>query len=430
MGDADTTTYTVYAVDRDAIEKSLAKANRRARRAGLAEYGHRFDETDPEYCYDEFLCPTRVVRDDDGRELYRVDTAGNRVEPYDIRQRLILTVTGLAPALPGGWELLGTVTEDEAAGPVVQLFTDRGEEVAETRDMSGYQDRETWNNCDHCNRIRSRNRVFLLINNGGEITRVGSTCMSAFLGIKFDATGRGAIRMKKELDEFEIREYVGGPADSLYRITDVLAISYAEIRDNGWTSREDAHYSRKPATVDEVKQLVTGRGLGAHVKRLAAVDSVDAETVTALWDYARGMSARTMSAYAAKVSTVANGRNGLVSFANIGILASSVLSKRRDDERQAKERLVRDSAHVGEIGQRLEFPALTVMSTRTICGAYGETQIVTFATPDGDVVKWFNSGRKSLDEGKVYTVVGTVKAHGEFRGVKETVLTRCRVAAG
>lgn len=35
---------------------------------------------------------------------------------------------------------------------------------------------------------------------------------------------------------------------------------------------------------------------------------------------------------------------------------------------------------------------------------------------------------KCFDEESVKTIVGTVKEHSEFRDVKQTVLTRCKVA--
>lgn len=47
-------------------------------------------------------------------------------------------------------------------------------------------------------------------------------------------------------------------------------------------------------------------------------------------------------------------------------------------------------------------------------------------TVKGNVFVWTTS--TYLNTNKEYTVKGTVKEHAEFKGTKQTVLTRCRVA--
>jgi len=55
------------------------------------------------------------------------------------------------------------------------------------------------------------------------------------------------------------------------------------------------------------------------------------------------------------------------------------------------------------------------------------TFLYEFTTEDGNILIWKTS--KWLDDEKEFkTVSGTVKAHNEFRGVKQTELTRCKVA--
>ena len=57
---------------------------------------------------------------------------------------------------------------------------------------------------------------------------------------------------------------------------------------------------------------------------------------------------------------------------------------------------------------------------------------------DGNVITWKTQGwlefrdkasgeSKSVDTEYPFTITGTVKEHAEYRGVKQTVLTRCKV---
>ena len=47
---------------------------------------------------------------------------------------------------------------------------------------------------------------------------------------------------------------------------------------------------------------------------------------------------------------------------------------------------------------------------------------------DGNVYTW-KTGKYIDDTVDEMSITGTVKAHTEFRGIKQTELTRCRVAA-
>ena len=61
------------------------------------------------------------------------------------------------------------------------------------------------------------------------------------------------------------------------------------------------------------------------------------------------------------------------------------------------------------------------------CTMYGGTHLVTVFT-DGGVVKTFTTARwlTDVNTGDRVTMTGTVKAHGEYEGRRETTLTRTK----
>lgn len=81
------------------------------------------------------------------------------------------------------------------------------------------------------------------------------------------------------------------------------------------------------------------------------------------------------------------------------------------------------SKHQGNIGERIEFDG-EVTHTADINSKYGNSTLHTFEDEAGNVYIW-NTTSKTIPVGTKCHVRGTVKDHGLYRNVKQTVLTRC-----
>ena len=112
----------------------------------------------------------------------------------------------------------------------------------------------------------------------------------------------------------------------------------------------------------------------------------------------------------------------------------------------AEEECAKANAEVeyyGAVGDKFE---LTLTFDKSFCfeGAYGFTYIHLFYDDEGHQFKWSSSNGtykveydKTADFGGIeycefeighkYLMKGTVKAHNEYKGVKQTVITRCKV---
>ena len=126
--------------------------------------------------------------------------------------------------------------------------------------------------------------------------------------------------------------------------------------------------------------------------------------------------------------------NKLVAYGNINMLCSAIVCWNKNLEREAKKAerekanaQIKDSKYIGEINDRIvcsinEWKILTSWETM-----YGVTRLYRFIDEDGNVIIWKTS--KWLDDSKDYTTIkGTVKEHKDFNGIKQTELTRCKVA--
>lgn len=90
------------------------------------------------------------------------------------------------------------------------------------------------------------------------------------------------------------------------------------------------------------------------------------------------------------------------------------------------------SEYIGNIGDKIEVKVLFKRQYEFISNYtyYGETNYInTFEDESGNILVWKTSSYQSIDEGNTYTIKGTIKDHKEYRNVKQTVLTRCKIVA-
>ena len=118
-----------------------------------------------------------------------------------------------------------------------------------------------------------------------------------------------------------------------------------------------------------------------------------------------------------------------------------MVAKKIAEEERAKANA--EVEYYGAVGDKFE---LTLTFDKSFCfeGAYGFTYIHLFHDDEGHQFKWSSSNGtykveydKTADFGGIeycefeighkYLMKGTVKAHNEYKGVKQTVITRCKV---
>ncbi len=87
------------------------------------------------------------------------------------------------------------------------------------------------------------------------------------------------------------------------------------------------------------------------------------------------------------------------------------------------------SSHVGTVGGKFATTA-TLERRHGFDTAYGRKWILTFRAECGAILVWFTTAggdQWEADLGSVVTIKGTVKEHSEYKGTKQTVMTRCKV---
>jgi len=82
------------------------------------------------------------------------------------------------------------------------------------------------------------------------------------------------------------------------------------------------------------------------------------------------------------------------------------------------------SDYVGTIGQRLRDLTVTYVSAFTFESKYGASTIHTFKQ-DENILVWITASEVHAEVGQTVQLTGTVKAQSEYKGVKQTRLSRC-----
>ena len=82
------------------------------------------------------------------------------------------------------------------------------------------------------------------------------------------------------------------------------------------------------------------------------------------------------------------------------------------------------SEYIGEIKERKRDMKVTLTASRSFDGYYGTTFIYTFDYNE-NVLVWMTSSCQDIEVGEEVFLTGTVKSHDEYKGVKQTKLSRC-----
>lgn len=305
--------------------------------------------------------------------------------------------------------------------------------------------------CDHCAKKRRRAETFVVRSDGSVpgvdagasdrdqpgrplYRQVGRTCLRDFLGGKDAASILWLLSIEREIREVGDDDGEGWGADSTDRSLDMLEFltwTAASIRIVGWTSKAEADARGTSSTSSRALYLITPQGVGFagqwnEARRAHQWTEADVARAGAVLSWAKGLPES--SDYERNLKLVAS-QPRLYS-KHAGILASAIPAFDRETGR-AIERAARaqgqpgSSEHVGEVGKRSDYE-LVIERIADVETDYGMLHIHTMRDASGNAVVWKTTSKRL----EVHTRIkarGTVKRHAEYKGEKQTELSRVNV---
>lgn len=398
-------TYTIPMTAREDIEKAVARAAKKA-----AKYGKELTVT-----YGEPRAEKVAVREIDytTSTIRTIDTITVEVLDLTIDSEIIKK---------DGYKVVAKI-EHLDGGNVVNVFD--GEMNANWSTVAP--------KCEHCNSNRDRKVTFIVESENGEQKQVGSGCLKEYCGI--DPQTIGALNSLREIivnEDVDHYDFRGRPYEVAYDTEEVLAYAIKVYREQGYV-KSGYNGSNKAEIYSQIGKNVT---LSADDKAQA---HEMAEVIKAMdWETAnKNLLDNTQSLL--KAGYCKNNHFGYIAYAPVAY--KKVLEKmERDAQHMAnREAEANASEYVGEIGKRAVFEIAKLELVTSWEGAYGWTYLYKFTDKSGNVLIWFASGtfghwveKNGIEDWELYENVSkikaTVKNYTERDGVKQTVVTRVKVA--
>ena len=338
-----------------------------------------------------------------------------------------VTIEGPTPKL-NGWTFLATLDHAGEAGTIIRAVPGSTAPV---------QYREAPPTCDHCKTLRRRNDTFIVRHDDGRVAQVGRQCLKDFLGHQSpEAVAAVAEFLALAGDYAEGAEDGGeggcGSGSGRIPLDTFLAYVSLSIRTDGWVSRTHAQEWGKSATADlalaTLDRVSDRRRSGLSAKEEDEPQPADYERAAAAIKWSetlRERPAESLNDYEHNLKVVTSSAS--ITYRSTGIAASLITTYERAlgiaAERKAAAAV---SNHVGTIGKRETFKGLTCTKVLHLDTQYGALNINLFRDAAGNVLVW-RTGSFDGRIGWTYDLKATVKAHGDYSGVKQTDLSRAAV---
>lgn len=344
----------------------------------------------------------------------RDDSAVGSLDEYILVLVHPVTVTGAQPVL-SGYRFVGKV--EHMRGTTETIV--KGEVPAQ------YHQCEP--NCDHCQVNRQRAETVILQSvESGDYKQVGKSCLKDFFNgddpMKHAAFMQFLFSCSEELKGMEEFEGGGGSRDAYIEPMDVLPLAAAVIRTDGYINSGRAEELGCMPTGAVIRSMLSN---GSRVKRPAITDAdrAKAEAVLTWLNSDEARSKKHDSNYMHNLCVMA--QTGLVKQKNIAIMASAVVVFDKNEAAKQRDAVVSNSEFIGEVDGKIGPVPVTVIAQIVIPNAmYGDKVLYTMADDHGNQFAWFNSGAALAEVGDRLHINATVKAHEEYRGVKQTTLLR------
>lgn len=365
---------------------------------------------------------------------FQFEVIGNGVKKVKDDNHIVHTYSTVIIEASGtaridGWEFVATVEATESGNIFRKALTEVDIPVR-------YRDMQI--TCEHCNTNRARKEAFIVRNTEtGEFKMLGRTCLKDYTkGLSVEAAAFAATILE------EIEAVAGmsfGTSARVYSTRELLCYAAETVRHFGYVPSSYEGENTRSFVLDfisydegaipfkEQREIIKRRveSVGFDHNSKEAAELVDAAVAwldeqESTTDYMHNLKTYRANEY-----------NSLKA---VGVLASLFVTyfraQEREQEIQKKREEAKSSQWVGEVGKRInvEIESVKIITSwvNNFSG-YGDTitALYKIVGKDGNVYIWKTS-KDIEDDAK--SIVGTVKEHSEYNGVKQTVLTRCKTS--
>lgn len=292
--------------------------------------------------------------------------------------------------------------------------------------------------CDHCHTNRYRGTLYVFEKDGQQF-QVGKNCLRDFMGhdpkslLEWAAFPAEVSQGDEDSWGFSNKYYIS--------LVEFAAAVQAVMKyEGGYVSMAAAQSNGVTATVHLTSTYLFAWSKEQLEYRALVNSKLTAEDKATFWDNAEkavkwaAEEWTATSDFAWNLKVIAK-QGAMTSHKQYGIGASLWPTYEREmgrlKEIEFKKKQEAEAAKasnwVGKEGDRIrDVEAVVTADFFVKSGDWGDTYLYKFLSTDGNVFTWFSSPR-GLRKGDKVKLTGTVKKLSDYKGIKETQLTRCKV---
>lgn len=298
--------------------------------------------------------------------------------------------------------------------------------------------------CDHCKTVRYRKSTFVIYNEETkQYQQVGRDCLKVYTGI--DVSKVTAVYDIFNL--FNDSECYGGSgeddawemygsfrANRTMYVRTLIALAWDIVSIFGYVKKGSENST--VSMVSDFESYLNGDMKKYSPKRYRMLEKIIADKKMELLSADDYKKADEIIAYVLKQKVTNDYMNNMhillsedtVNRKYMGFVVSAIAVYNRGMEKAQEYKKAHEnetqSEHIGSIGQRINVLVRECKAVTSWESDYGMTYIYKIVDTQNNILTWKTSKVIS----NVLSITGTVKAHNDYKGIKQTELTRCKVA--
>ena len=282
--------------------------------------------------------------------------------------------------------------------------------------------------CDHCKTKHTRKDTYIVRNTEtGEFKQVGRSCLKDFTN---GLSAEMVAAYLSYLDTLEKSSIDFSSSKPYYNVKEYLFYVAETVKHFGYLSKANAGYNGTPTSCRAFRYMVCPNAQERKEMESIGFEACTEENENTVVTALQWLNAQDDDFGYIHNLKIACSREYCES-RDFGIIASLLPAHFKAMEKES-ERLAREAAKankpktnwVGEVGERIEIIA-DCKCVASWYSDFGPGYLYKFTSNDGNTFTWKTG--KAVDDGKV-VLKGTIKAHTEFNGEKQTELTRCKIS--
>ena len=376
-------TYTIPEVERENVKKQLEKLQTKAAKYGChVEFS--FGET-----YGKMI-PVRRISDD-GREVIDVTEVPYEVCDITIDSDIVRN---------GDYTVIAHIEHTED-GNIIS-----GSEIKP----------EWWTikaKCEHCNRSHPKH-TYMVRNSDGTEKQVGRTCLKDYCGIDPQLVGLNKQIIEiLEQDDPIAYDWEEKKVRQAIDVEKTLALSFQIFREYGYTKSGDMGCNK-----DRLNDAIH-----EHIEPKAN----DLETAKKMIEDMKDISEEEASKFLlGNIKTIS--KRVFTNISNTGYIAYAPVAYRKWIQYKEEQANKPESNYVGKVGEKIQEQIKDAICLSSWDNGFGLVYLYKITTVLGNILIWKTSSFiLDMIQNGASSITGTVKEYQEYKGVKQTVVTRCKI---